>query len=486
MKKLFILAFILSAINGMCQTPFPVDNHILVDMKPVKIDDIPVIDEAEMHFEIIETEQEEEETEKKRVIFWIHGLGGNGASWSVPAQASEDPSFNVSGFDARYVHSFLFDYNGFTDGNLYTAANSIGNQIKMQTLNSGESFVNDRTRNFIIAHSQGGLVSREILHNDCAAQANGTLTPQERGYGGLVTVSSSLQGAQILNNQNMIIDMAGDACEKLTKGPLLTAHAVLDSSYFVDWVVRYIGRKLVDKDVCGFASGTIVPFLFKDNTSSITQDYYVGATRINTFNNDVNNNYYNEIPKVAFYGVEPRQNLLWRTAQWLQNAPHQVDPWQANDDWTFYNSYVHPHYNNYYAQYLFYKEKWETYYWVPALRSYYLKRYQAWRDGYEWLNNANQGWEAVIGALEYEIVGWHGLSPEFDVILKESDGVVLKESAINLPGSTHAPVILRGILVNGQWTGSSHMQVRNDDALKTNLQKLYSGDYGWFFYTKKL
>lgn len=483
MKKLILISLLLIGIRGLSQVPFPGDNLIMKDKVPVRIDDTPVVIEAELEFEVIEVEQEEEETEKLRIVFWLHGLGGNGASWTSPAQASEDPTLNTQTFKARYIHSHVVDYNGFTDGNLYTAANNIRAVIRSVASGAGESYDSDRTRNFIIAHSQGGMVSRELLHNDVMNQYYGVLTAQERGYGGLVTVSSPLQGAQILNNQEMIIDMAGDACEKLTEGPLLTNYTNILSSPFIETVVKYIGRELVDQNVCSIASETALPLLFSDRLSSITNDYYVGSSRITTFNNDVNNPYYNSIPKVAFYGVEPYQNIFWRTARWIDDAPHQVEVWQANDDYKFYDEQMHPKYLNYLSNYTYYEEMWDTYYWVPALRSYYLKRMQAWRNGYDWLNNANRSWESVIGAGEYQIVGWSGMSPQFDFVRYESDGVVVAGSSMNLPGATHPPVKLNGILENGEWTGSSHMQIRNDGALEDRLTKLYNGQYGDYFKT---
>jgi hypothetical protein len=234
------------------------------------------------------------------------------------------------------------------------------------------------------------------------------------------------------------------------------------------------------------AAETALPLLFSDKLASITNDYYVESSKITTFNNDVNNPYYTSIPKVAFYGVEPYQNILWRTVRWIDEAPHHEDVWQANNDYKFYDEQIAPMYWTYQSNFANYEEKWDAYYWVPALRTYYLNRMKAWRNGRDWLNNANSGWEAVIGALEYEFVGFNGLWPQIDITRYESDGVVTTGSAMNMPGATHEPVRLEGIynIQTQQWTGSSHMQIRNDGALEDRLNKLYDGQYGWFFYTK--
>ncbi|HQQ20290.1 MAG TPA: hypothetical protein PK471_00095, partial [Bacteroidales bacterium] len=70
-------------------------------------------------------------------------------------------------------------------------------------------------------------------------------------------------------------------------------------------------------------------------------------------------------------------------------------------------------------------------------------------------------------------------------IYKENDGIVLRESAENLPCATHMPVIGNRTLSNNN-AGSSHMQVRNDEGLKHFLNRLFNGEMGMFFETTTL
>jgi hypothetical protein len=66
--------------------------------------------------------------------------------------------------------------------------------------------------------------------------------------------------------------------------------------------------------------------------------------------------------------------------------------------------------------------------------------------------------------------------------IKESDGIVLAESAQDLPYATQLPVRLEGYEISPfKYSGSSHMQIRNDRALRDNLTKLLNGQYGEFF-----
>ena len=70
-------------------------------------------------------------------------------------------------------------------------------------------------------------------------------------------------------------------------------------------------------------------------------------------------------------------------------------------------------------------------------------------------------------------------------VVKESDGIVLAESAMDLPCRTHKEVRIypnEGKNVTNK--GSSHMQVRNDEGIKEHLFNLFEGDYGKFFETK--
>jgi hypothetical protein len=61
---------------------------------------------------------------------------------------------------------------------------------------------------------------------------------------------------------------------------------------------------------------------------------------------------------------------------------------------------------------------------------------------------------------------------------KPSDGVVLAESAMDVNGDneTYGPQLL---------LSSSHMQARNNDAIRDKLTQLYDGAFGMFFYTEK-
>ena len=103
-----------------------------------------------------------------------------------------------------------------------------------------------------------------------------------------------------------------------------------------------------------------------------------------------------------------------------------------------------------------------------------------YNQGLEWFNNANESWQTIIGARVQ-----NGNTITYK---PENDGIVLAESANNLPKATHNPVRIypnenSSVDVN---KGSSHMQVRNDEGLRIHLNKLFNGDYApWFRVNKE-
>jgi hypothetical protein len=259
---------------------------------------------------------------------------------------------------------------------------------------------------------------------------------------------------------------------------------------FANTILDLLGKEhsIVDK-ACELTSYSLLPILFSDRLSPITDDYHVGAPTLDVYNQDITDPDYLNMPKVAFYGIEPMENIFWRTMNWMVNNPNDCDAWEANDDYGFYNNAIRPKVLDYKSEYEFNKFLYEEFYtpsWFHPINSYIARRkMQNFEGAYNFLCNANSGWMSIIGALEVEWDGSPFNPTNITITLKESDGVVLKESAMNLPGATHDPVMLQGLRENGVWSGSTHMQIRNDAALRDALNNLYDGAYGPFFYTKK-
>ncbi len=513
MKKLLLLITLLPMLTSIAQ----IDTSRVKNL--IKVHDFP--------FTLIPTPQwqattvlQQSDTNYRRLYF-IHGLGGDASSWQRASDACWDQSLGIPGFPARKVEISRPEYIYSTNTTLNSAAYHVRQQIRNQSLNDIQLYQMNPNRAILIGHSQGGMIIRSLVHMDLLPDAN--IPVFGKGYGGFVTIASPLQGAKILNNRGMIEEMADDACTQLMKGPG-------QSNISLQLILKLLGKEMVSTTICDLISNNLLPAFFSQYYDNITNDYMVGAPAIQVFNNDTLYNAYKNMPKIAIYGVEPRENIFWRTANWLIKNPNDVGPFEANEDWEFYHDVVQPTYmqysanmihnlnqfhaiqsvQNYVIPYLFPL----TYITNHLLMNSYQRKYLAWKAGVDWFNHANENWETIIGAREITTVTdtayycrscnvypfWtlsSALQPCISkgcrVILpipittlqwriKENDGIVIAESAGNLPGATAIPP---RILINDipKYNGSSHMQIRNDEYLKRSFNKLFDGEYGYFFMT---
>jgi pimeloyl-ACP methyl ester carboxylesterase len=434
-----------------------------------------------------------------RQIYFIHGLGGDKSSWEKTAQACQDSSLHILGFPARRCITSRPDYI-YSRGSLYSAANEVRTYMNVIGTTDSTSGLARPCRSIIIAHSQGGLVARQLMHMNMVSETN-VLPQHGMNYGGVVTVASPLQGAAILKNRTHIFTMAKDGCTRLAKGWGVQLN-----------VIPLIGEKLKDmfnnltESFCGFAIDNTMPMFFKEYYDGITKDYdtstVYGKNYINMLNSDTAVKKYKDFPKMAFYAVEPQENLFWRTLNWMISNPNgnngangpDVEYFGANDDWRFYNK-IRPIIDIYQAMSITYRADYDVLYKKCCVTNKKLNqawdRYIAWRDGYDWFTGTTGTWQMIMGGKKCTSIpnpnyrSWMDPSYIIQCDEYENDGVVLAESAANLPGATWSPI---RICPNENSTvdfekGSSHMQVRNDAGLKKALNDLFNGDYEKWFKT---
>lgn len=514
MKKLILIIPYFAIISGIAQ----IDTSLIKNF--VTVEDLPFTHVPIQSLAPVNVIQFQD-TNYRRIHF-IHGLGGDASSWQRASDACWDQSLNLPGFPARKVEISRPEYIYSTNTTLNSAAYDVRQQIRNQSLNDIVQYNMAPNRAILIGHSQGGMIIRALVNMDLEPNAN--IPYFGKGYGGLVTIASPLQGAQIINNRDMIEQMASEACVSLMKGPGASNAAL-------NVILKLFGKELTSSSICNMISSNILPIFFSQYYDNITNDYKVGAPAITTFNADVQYPGYMAMPKIAIYGVEPRDNILWRTANWLINNPNDFEPFQANDDWDFYYSVIRPTYQFYLAKEINYGNRISVLQMVqnhiPSLLMpittavnnmliiNYLEKYYAWKTGVLWFNNANADWETIIGARSFSIYtdntyychscvslpSWV-LTPNLQTCVnkncrivipistlnvqwtyKPNDGIVLAESASNLPGATAVPP---RISINNlsSYDGSSHMQIRNDEYLRLSFFKLFEGDYGTFFKTQ--
>lgn len=457
-----------------------------------------------------------------RSVFWVHGLNGDIGSWIRAALASES---NVApGFPARRIKSITnFTYTQSAD--LEGAAQQLREIVEQEKLN--KMFLGENpTQNFIIAHSQGGLVARAMMHLDFCVDGR---DPTELGYGGLVSFCSPHQGAFLLNNKSKFYDLAGEMCSDLAAGPTAekAAHFEILGFSLGSGFVRFIKEKV--EDACKGFGSKFVPLATAEETPNITKDYHKGSKKLKEMSDCVwENEDLKKFPKVAFYGIEPKKHLMLRTVKWFLESSQAPSYFEANDD----DELIH-NFNENYLKYQAKIEEWKSRYdlynklyhdfkchtllgslsaMCDGLRKQRNKSWeilQAYTKGVDFLNTMDDKYKYVIGALEIkhttkmycfcedlatgkiskrEIqdesechIGKRGLNVcdiQLETLVErieyDSDGVVLASSAANLPGVTWIPQIL---------DNSSHMQARNNSALKYSLLKLYEGGTDNFFRT---
>ncbi len=446
--------------------------------------------------------------EGERMIFFVHGLGGTSDSWIRAADATEYKSLNIQDFPARDAFTRMPTYNEIS---LTNAALGLQRALEDYTPFMLDNDV-EPTNNFIIAHSQGGVVSRE---NDRLVNLG-----NEKLYNGIVTFGTPHQGAQILNNSpHMAQDFANEACNELLAGPLTEG---VNKSFIKIVTNQEMVEELLQAG-CGIIN-PLVPVIFQDYSSGITEDYKVGATAITNLNASPTS-----IHRIGFYGIE-EEPIIWRTVTSLEVAPpNGFDYFEADKDdhliepgGTVFSEMI-----DYHNRYVVWKAiaesrnkarctwQWSIPLWIPACISYEngyfdaVNTRNAYKRGVDWWDRANDNYKEIIGALSKQVqTKWFCVCedphtgvitripisdpslctfsrqgpanicfPEeittVTLVYKKSDGVVLKESGGNFPGADF----------DIKLGDSNHQQMRNDSRTKWALRNLYNGAYNSFFYT---
>jgi len=497
MKKILVIAVLTSLTVGVyaqCDSMvivvgMEIDPHL---KKPFDPSD----------FTVVPTDDPAPDTNIRRIYF-IHGLGGDATAWEKVAEAC-DTKLGIKDFPARKCFTARPEYSSNSRGSLNTAAKYIRGEMSKTAADDSLTHGMPPSQSIIIAHSQGGLVARQLMHLDLVAET-WALPKHGMSYGGVVMVASPLQGAKILANRDYIFTMVNNGCKQLARG---WSREIKDLPLVGKWLSGMFDN--LTKTVCNVATNNIMPMFFKEYYDGITNDYNPsmakGINTINMLNQDNSTDAYCKLPKMAFYAVEPQDNIFWRTLNYMYYNPNgnngkdgpDFEHFGANDDWYFYKNEAKPIINLYKviteAYQAEYERLWEKYFKYGCI---YEKRmenarehYFAWGAGYDWIKNINTNWEIIIGARECEKMPYPSNpthpQPKWKCDLKhENDGVVLAESAADLPCATHKPVRIypKEFETNAVNRGSSHMQVRNDEGLKEHLNKLLNGDYGKWFRT---
>lgn len=252
-------------------------------------------------------------TTNLRNVFWIHGLNGNSNSLAVAARVSQ---YGGVGFPARKIRSFTGVSSSTSNAvQLYSEDQGIGatagmlNNYGYQNLN-----VQDRTTyDFVIAHSQGGIVGRNWLR-----QMDLRPTLYDKYAYGIVTFGTPHAGAEVLNNcrpnlgRDRVPAFMSEACQSLGGAIVIPK---LNSKFLTSLIPSSYVQSMIASG-CDALANSIIPIVMDNYYKATTKDFYVGAPFLN--GEVVNgvavqglNQYQANVPVVQFYGVE-EQPIMWR------------------------------------------------------------------------------------------------------------------------------------------------------------------------------
>lgn len=480
-----------------------------------------------------------------RIIWWLHGLGGDEGSWSKALTATE---WNVApGFPARKANCFPPNYVNFQN-TISEAAKNVEGQIEGNGVFITQT-PEQRRANFMIAHSLGGLVGRYLDY-----QYDLDTDPNARGYYGLVTFGSAHQGAQMVNNAipetggvtPLVEQFFENACVGMKAGFAEEIDAQIQSTPIVRWFVEDGLIADLTDTLCSYISEFVPNVAFEDYQNQIVQDLRVGSDVIGLLNSDTSS-----MPKVAFYGVEDDSTQFWRVMHYLINPPTNEDYFDAvHDDrgvmWrdTNYASALARRWGWYWLGELYQIEvlkliddplsEWDSVcvniYGLPPgcfVNVDQIPQIVAgWDETLEWWETANDQFRVITGALEptqfpvpNEYECWCRLYNSQGQLLSDwawnSHGSVFPDECDSGPlgiGGLYQECQLRQAYVAGfiekkcdgivlaesamnypdgfgssalsiEMPGSNHQQMRNDDNLKRELINLYDGLHGDFFKT---
>lgn len=469
-----------------------------------------------------------------RMVFFIHGLGGSPESWTKVRTATEDGS---PGFPGRKVIANSLDYNGHL-GDLPGAATEIYNLVD-NLVGDQDSF--QRTRNYFIAHSQGGMVSRGV---DKRTEDLGHAFAKD--YGGIVTFGTPHQGAYIGNslmdevegNETRVQKWIYDGCRKVGAAAI---HDKITMPLNLPIVGINLGNISVEDltdvsnltdSVCGFVDllFQIVPD-FNALAKPILADYKDGGSQISVLNShDANSP--NPVQKVAFYGIKgdkdmngDPQSIFWRTAQWFLINPGEVPIFQANADYqveesikkwiTNFEMNAAGAHANYKVNKNIHKNSLGVFGWDNKVK-WRAIRDDSYAAAY-WLRGAENTWLDLIGARYWEegpteecycrylkdgnpITNWeptgifgvsgcesledeNDISLERECELREAIHPLIKQKpsdgVVLVESAANYPGTTEE--TRKKMLNTSHMQMRNNGELKKGLLLLYNGDLGDFF-----
>ncbi len=292
----------------------------------------------------------------QRNVFFIHGFSGSENSWRDIA------GYLTSSFNIRNISNHTYD----TDNGVQGFVNSFNSP----SYNNG-SLLAQQTNDFAICHSMGGIMMR-----------NFDLDPNNIGkIGGIITVGSPLNGAQLANSYNDLTlrNFLDNGYYQLSKGIKKDGFIQIASAFSTDLKQLFNGVEAFKYDNFVNSSGfrlsqTTINDLLTNSNNVIRTDNNKAATATK---------------KLSIYGSEA-DPAFWRligSANYSDNPDSGVIiKNKLADAYRMLKDFAE---NNFLYSLLLQDDKY-----------YYA---QLFADAADWVDNiSSPGWQRVIGAGDFE------------------------------------------------------------------------------------
>lgn len=261
-----------------------------------------------------------------RLIYFLHGIGGDQGSWNKVYKAHQS-KYRYAAHKPEY-----FGNQGSFDNATYATHNEM--TIEFNSYKSSyPSRFDTIARPYVIAHSLGGLVSRDMdMKHDPLDLHDPLLNPVNRRFWGLVTFGTPHGGASIAGNQHLLASLGGTFSAKMLSatGNSSLAHVTSNS-----WVFNLIANKAnLPKNLNDLATiiGETVVTEIINSVSQKNDGISYQFTPEATYLKDTLNQYSNPtLAKALFYGIE-EDPILWRVAQFMVKPVTDYPTYGANDD----------------------------------------------------------------------------------------------------------------------------------------------------------
>ena len=302
---------------------------------------------------------------QQRIIHWVHGFGANTSAWFPVVVASEQGS--GSDFPIRNIISNNVTYTG--PNIAVNTLSDAGAELRMRIRDFLTTYTggigNARASNsYIIAHSQGGLVSRWAA--DISIPTSG-VSNNLKHFGGLVTFGTPHAGAKIATsrfNGNLDIFL-NQGCQDL--GGAIIENGISNNKYYQ--VLNYLWYpNPISSAVQSLKSGLCNSFFSKEITDQPRSNEFLSQRILGTLlssggtrsvvndpllydyqqNGVIDPNNPNrgepkltqltntplqpDIVRVAFYGKEINSQSFVRTLQYMSKPSQALPAFTATDN----------------------------------------------------------------------------------------------------------------------------------------------------------